>query len=170
MEIILKEKIWGYGNLSQKTRVKLVSLFNSHNRLLSKNVNIKIYIIIILPVVLYGCETWSMTLREERRLRVSENRVLRKIFGPKKYKATREWRKLHELNDLYSSPNIVRVIKSRTIRWVGHVASIGEMRGVRSVLVGKPEGMRPLGRPRCRWDYNTKMDLQETVWGRHGLD
>ena len=108
---------------------------------IKKNVNIKIYKIIILPVVLYGCETWSMTLRKERRLRVCGNRVLRKIFGPKKDKVTREWRKLHneELNYLYCSANNVRMIKLRTIRWVGHVASMCEIRGVYNVLVGKPE-------------------------------
>jgi hypothetical protein len=84
-------------------------------------------------------------LREERRLRVFENRVLRRIFGPKREEVTEEWIKLHneELNDLYSSPNIVRVIKSRIMRWVGHVARMGERRGVYSVLVGKPEGKRP---------------------------
>ena len=86
--------------------------------LLSKNLKIKIYRTIILPVVLYGCETWSLTLKEEHRLRVSENRVLRRIFGPKRDGVTEEWRKLHneELNDLYSSSNIVRVIKSRRLR------------------------------------------------------
>jgi hypothetical protein len=113
-----------------------------------------------------------MTLRAVRRLRVSENRVRRKIFGPKKDKVTREWRKLHneELNDLYSSPDIIRVVKLRTIRWLGHVASMGEMRGVYSVLLGKPEGMRPLGRPRRRWEDNIKTDLQKAVWGWHELD
>ena len=85
-----------------------------------------IYRTIILPVVLYGCETWSLTLREEHRLRVFENRVLRRIFGPKRHGVTGQWRKLHnkELNDLYSSPNTVRVIKSRRMRWAGHVARI----------------------------------------------
>jgi len=89
-----------------------------------------------LPVVLYGCETWSLTLREERRLRVFEKRVLR-IFGPKRVDVTGEWRKLHEeLNDVYSSPNIFRVIKSRRMRWAGHVARLGEWRGVYGVLGG----------------------------------
>jgi len=90
--------------------------------------NIKKYRIIILSVVLYGCETWSLTLREERRLRVFENRVLRGIFGVKRDEVTGEWRKIYneELNDLYCSPNIVQVIKSRKMRWVGHVARMGE--------------------------------------------
>ena len=87
--------------------------------MLSKNLKIKIYRTIILPVVLYGCETWSLTLRGERKLRVFENRVSRRIFGPRRDEVTGEWRRLHkeEINDLYSSPNIVRVIKSRRIRW-----------------------------------------------------
>ena len=104
-------------------------------------------------VVLYGCETWSLTLREEHRLRVFENMVLRRIFGPKRDGVTGEWRKLHneELNDLYSTPNVVRVIKSRIMRWAGHVARMEEGRGVLKGLVGKPEGKRPLGRPRRRW-------------------
>jgi hypothetical protein len=86
--------------------------------LLSKNIKIRIYKIIILPVVLYGCETWSLTLREEHRLRVFENRVLRRIFGPRKDEVTGDWRKLHneELHNLYSSPNIIRIIKSRRMR------------------------------------------------------
>ena len=87
--------------------------------LLSKTLKIKIYRTIILPVVLFGCETWSLTLREERRLRVFENRALRRVFGPKRDEVTEEWRKLHneELGDLYSLPNIVRVLKSRRMRW-----------------------------------------------------
>ena len=87
--------------------------------MLSKKLKIKIYRTIILPVVLYGCENWSLTLREERRLRVFENKVLRRIFGPRRDEVTGEWRRLHneELNDLYSSANIVRVIKSRRMRW-----------------------------------------------------
>ena len=100
------------------------------SRLLSKNLKIKIYRTIILPVVLYACEAWSLTLQEERKLRVFENMVLRRIFGPRRDEVTEEWRRLHneELNDLYSSPNIVRVIKSRRIRWAGHVARMGEER------------------------------------------
>jgi len=131
--------------------------------LLFKNLKIKIHRIIILPVVLYGCETWSLTLREERGLRVFENRVLRRIFGPKRDEVTGEWRNLHneELNNLYSSPNIVWVIKSRRMRWAGHVVCMGEGRGVYRVLVGKPEGRRPLGRPRRRWEDNIRMDLRE---------
>ena len=136
--------------------------------LLSINLKIKIYRTIILPVVLYGCETWSLTLREERRLRVFENRVLRRVFEPKRDEVTGEWRKLHneELNDQYSLPNIVRVVKSRRMRWAGHVARMEEDRGVQRVLVGKPEGKRPLGRPRRRWEDNTTMDLQQVGGGR----
>jgi hypothetical protein len=95
---------------------------------------------------------WSLTLREEHRLRVFENRVLRKIFGPKRDEMIGEWRKLHneELHDLYSSPRIIRIIKSKRIRWVGHIAQMGEKRIAYRLLVGKPEGKRPLGRPRCR--------------------
>ena len=121
-----------------------------------------IYRIIILPVVLYGCETWSLILRQERKLRVFENMLLRRIFGPRRDEVTGEWRRLHneELNDLYSSPNIVRVIKSRRMGWAGHVARIDEERGVYRVLLGKPEVRRPLGRPRLRWVDNISMDLQ----------
>ena len=96
-----------------------------------------------------GVKLGRLTLREERRLRVFENMVLRKIFGPKTDEVTREWRKLHneKLNGLYSSPNIVRMKKSRRVRWAGHVARMGERRGVHRVLVGKPEGKRPLRDP-----------------------
>jgi len=102
-----------------------------------------------------------------RKLRVFENMVLRKIFGPRKDEVTGEWRRLHneELNDLYSSPNIVRVIKSRRTRWAGHVARMGEEKAVYRVLVGKPEGKRPMGRPRRRWVDNIRMDLQEVGYG-----
>jgi len=105
----------------------------------------------------------SLTLREEHRLRVFENRVLRRVFGPKRDEVTGEWRKLHneELSDLYSLPNIVRVVKSRKMRWAGHVAHMGQGRGVHRVLVGKPAGKRQLGRPRRRWEDNIKMYLQE---------
>jgi hypothetical protein len=98
---------------------------------------------------------------------VFENRVLRRIFGPKREEVTGELRKLHneELNDRYSLPNIVRVVKSRIMRWVGHVARIGEDRGVHRLLVGKLEGKRPLWRPRCRWKDNIKMDLQKVGGG-----
>ena len=111
-----------------------------------QNLKIKIYRTIILPVVLYGCKT----LREQRRLRVFENRVLSRLFGPKRDAVTGKWRKLQneELNYLYSLPNIVRVVKSRRMRWAGHVARMGEDREVHRVLVWKPEGKRPLGRPR----------------------
>jgi len=137
------------------------------SRLLSKTLKIKICRTIILPIVLYGCETWSLTLREERKLRVLENRVLRRIFGPRSDEVTGEWRRLHneELNDLFSSPNTVRVIKWRRMRWAGHVARVGEERGVCRVLVGKPEGKRPLERPRRRWLDNIRMDLQEVGCG-----
>ena len=96
-----------------------------------------------------------------------ENRVLRRIFGPKRDGVTGELRKLHneELNDLYSSPNVLRVIKSRRMRWAGHVARMEEGRDVHKVLVGKPEGKRPLGRPRHRWEDNIKMDFQEVGRG-----
>ena len=120
-----------------------------------------------MPVVLYGCGTWSLILREVRRLRVFENRVLRKIFGPKRHEVTGQWRKLHneEFNELYCSPDIVRVIKSR---WAGHVACMEERSGLYRVVVGKSEGKRPLGRPWLRWQDNIKMDLQEVECG--GMD
>jgi hypothetical protein len=137
------------------------------SRLLSRKLKVKIYKTIILPVVLYGCETWSLTLREEHSLRVFENRVLRRIFGPKRDEVTEEWRKLHsgELHNLYSSPDIIRQIKSGRIRWAGHVTRMGEGRNVYRVLVGKPEEKRPLGRPRRRWEDGIKMDLGEIGWG-----
>jgi hypothetical protein len=126
--------------------------------LLSENTKIKIYRTIILPVVLYGYETWSHTVKEEHRVRVFENRVLRRIFGPKRDEVTGEWRRLHneELNDLYPSPNIIRVTKSRRMRWAGHVARMVEGRGAYRILVGRPEGRRPLGRPRRKWEIILK--------------
>ena len=108
---------------------------------------------IMLHVVLYGCKTWSLTLREERRLRVFKNRVLRRIFGTKRDEVTEEWRKLRneELNDLYSSPEFCRVVKSRKMRWAECVTHMGESRGAYRVLMRKPEEKRPLVRPRRRW-------------------
>jgi hypothetical protein len=134
---------------------------------LSGNVKVTTYKTIIVPVVLYGCETWSLTLREEHRLRVFENRVLRGRFGPTRDEVTGEWRKLHnrELRNLYPSPDNIRQIKSWRMRWTGHVARMGEGRNVYRVLVGNPEGQRPLGRPRRRWEDGIKMDLAETGWG-----
>jgi len=107
-----------------------------------------------------------LALREERRLRMFENRVLRRTFGPKRDEVTGV-EKLHneELNDLYSSPNIVRVIKSRRMRWAGHEARMGERRGLCSVLVGKPEGKKPLGMPFRRWGDNSEMHLKEVGYG-----
>ena len=104
---------------------------------------------------------------EKRRLRLFENRVLKRIFGTKKNKGAGKWRKLHNetLNDLYSSPNIVRVIKSRKMRWAGHVALIEESRGVYRGLVGKTEGKKPFGRPKHRWEDNIKIELQEVGCG-----
>jgi hypothetical protein len=106
-------------------------------------------------------------LREEHTLRVFENRVLRRIFGPKKDEVTGEWRKLHngELHNLYSLRDIIRQIKSRRMRWAGHVARMGDERKVYRVLVGKPEGKRPPERPRRRWEDGFKMDLREISWG-----
>jgi len=106
-------------------------------------------------------------LWEERKLTVLENMVLRRIFGPRRDEVTGKWRRMHneELNYLYPSPNIVRVIKSRRMRWAGHVARMGEESGVYRVLVGKPEGRRLLGRPRRRWVDNIRTDLQEVECG-----
>jgi hypothetical protein len=136
------------------------NLLSSH--LLLKNVKIRIYKTIILPVVPYGCKTWSLTLREGHRLRVFENRVLRSMFGLKRDEMTGEWIKLHkdELCNLYSSPSIIRMLKLR-MRWVGHVSQMGEKRNACRLLVGKPEGRIPLGRRRCMWLDNIRMDLGE---------
>jgi hypothetical protein len=130
----------------------------------------RIYNTIILPVILYGCKTWSLTLREEHRLRVFVNKVLRGIFGPKSGEVTGRWRRLHneELRDLYSSPSIIRIIKTRRMRRSGHVARMGEKRNSYKLLVGKPEVKRPLRRSRRRRVDNIKMDLLEIGWG--GVD
>jgi hypothetical protein len=110
---------------------------------------------IILPVVLYGCENWSLTLREEHRLRGFQNRVLR-IFGPKRDEVTGGWRKLHndDLHNSYSSPSIIRM------KWTGQVARMGEKRNAYRILVGKPEGKSPLGRPWRRWVNNIRIYLR----------
>jgi hypothetical protein len=120
------------------------------------------YKTVILPVVLYGCEIWSLTLGEEHRLRVFENGVLKGIFGPKR-EEDGSWRELHndDLHSLYPSPNIVRVIKSRRMRWAGHESRMGEGIGVYRFLVGRPERKRPMGRRRHRREDNNKMDLRE---------
>ncbi|KAJ4439060.1 hypothetical protein ANN_15016 [Periplaneta americana] len=153
----IKHKI-NMGNACYYSFEKLLS-----SSLLSKNLKVRIYKTVILPVVLYGCETWTLTLREEQRLRVFENKVLRKIYGAKRDEVTGEWRKLHntELQALYSSPGIIRNIKSRSLRWVRHVSRMGESRNAYRVLVGRPEEKRPLRRPRHRWEDNSKMDLRE---------
>jgi hypothetical protein len=131
------------------------------SRLLSKNIKIRIYKTIILPVVLYGCETWSLTLRVEHRLRV---------FGLERDEVTGGLRKVHneELRNLYSSPSIIRMMKSRRMRWARHVARMGENKNAERILVGKPEGKRPLGRPRCRSVDNIKIDLRDIEWD--GMD
>jgi hypothetical protein len=141
---LIQEEIKRRLNSGKACYLSVQSLLSS--LLLSKNLKIRIYKTIILPVVLYGCETWSLTLREELRLRV---------FGPKMDEVTGEWRKLHnkELHDLYSSPSIIRIIKSRRMRWAGHVARMGKKKKKKKkernsyrLLVGKPGGKRPLGR------------------------
>jgi hypothetical protein len=136
-------------------------LFRESSHLLSKNLKPKIYKTIILPVVLNWCETSPVTLREEHRLRVFENRVLRRIFGPKKEVVAGGWRRLHneELQNFYASPNVILVIKLR-MRWVRHVASMGEMRNAYNILFGNPKGKRSFGRPRHRWQ-DIKMDHRE---------
>ena len=117
--------------------------------------------------LLYFLRKIKLGLREECRLRVFENKVLGRIFGSRRGEVTGEWRKLHnkELYHLYSSPNIIWMIKSRRLRWTGHVACMGERRGACRVLVGKPERRRPLGRPRRTWKDNIKMEIWEVGWG-----
>jgi hypothetical protein len=115
---------------------------------------------------LYECDTWSITLREEHTLKVFEIRVVRRLFGLKRDEVTAEWNKLHNegLHNLNSSPNIIRQIKSRRIRWAGHVAHMGEERKVSKVLVGSLEGKRTLRRPRRRWEDGITMHLREIDW------
>jgi hypothetical protein len=110
----------------------------------------------------------TVSTGEKHRLRVFENRLLRRIFGPKRHEVTGGWRKLHneELRDLNSSPSIIRIIRSRRMRWVGHAARMGEKRKAYRLSVGKPEGKKPLGRPRCGWVDNIRMDLGEIGWVR----
>jgi hypothetical protein len=128
--------------------------------LLSKNIKIRIYNAIRFCI---GAKLGSLTLREENRPRMFENQMLRRISGPKRDEVMGDWRKLHneELHNLYSSPNIIRMIKSRRMSWAGHVARMGE---TRNAHMGKPEGKRPLGRPRRRWVDNIKMVLREIGW------
>jgi hypothetical protein len=119
---------------------------------------------------LYGCETWFVTLREEHRLRVFENRMLGRIFRPKRDEVTGGWRKLHneELHSLYASPSIIGMTRSRMVRWAGHVARMGRRGMHNRISVGKPEGKRPVGRPRHMWVDNIKMHLREIGWD--GMD
>jgi hypothetical protein len=154
------------GNACYHSVQKLLS-----SRLLPKTIKIRIYKTIILPMVLYGSETWSLTLR------VFENRMLRRISGPMRNEVTGCWRKLHneELHNLYSSPSIVRTIKSRKMRLAGHVAWMGEKRNAYRILVGNSEGKRPLGRPRRGWtilkwilERQNGMGLIGLIWLRIG--
>jgi hypothetical protein len=140
--------------------------------LLSKNIKIKIYRTIILPVVLYGFETWPLTLKEGHMLRVFENKVLRRIFGPKRDEVTGDWRKLHneELHDLYFPPSIVRVIKSRRRKWAGHVARLGERRGVYRILVGKPERKNHLEDPGVDGRIILRWIFRKRDWGMDRID
>jgi hypothetical protein len=137
------------------------------SRLLSRNIQVKTYKTIILPVTLYGCETWSVTLREEHRLRLFENKMLRRIFGSKRDEVTGEWRKLHngELHNLYSLLDIVRQIKSGRMKVDRACRTHGRReKGVQD-FGGKARRKKPLERPRCRWEDGIKMDLREIVWG-----
>jgi hypothetical protein len=160
----MHEEIKSRLNLGSVCYHSVQNLLSSHP--LSMHLKVKIYKTIILPVVLYRCETWCLTLREEHRLRMFGNRVLRRIFGPKREEVTGGWRKLHsgELHNLYSSPDIIRQIKSRRMRWAGHMARMREGRNVYRVLVGKPKGKRQFERPRRRWEDGIKMDLRDIGW------
>jgi hypothetical protein len=118
-------------------------------------------------VVLYGCETWPLTLKKEHGLKAFENRMLRRIFGPKRDEVTGEWRKLHneELRDLYSSLSIIKILKPGRMTWAAHVARIGKNGNAYRIFVGRPEGKIALGRPRRRWVDNIRMELGEVRWG-----
>jgi hypothetical protein len=153
------------GNACYHSAHKLLS-----SCLKSKMVIMTTYQTITSPASLYGCETWSLILREGIQTEVFENSVLRKTFGLKRAEGTKRWRKLHnkELHDLYSLPSIIIIIKSRRLRWVGHVARMGQNRSVYRLLVAKPEGKRIPGRQRCRWVDNIKMDLVGRGWGGVG--
>jgi hypothetical protein len=127
---------------------------------------------IILPVVLHECKTWFLTLREEHKLKVFENKVLKRISGFKKEEVAGVWRRLHneELQNLYASPYIIRVTKSKTMRFSGHVARMRKMRNSNNILVGKHDQKRTLLRPRRRWEDNIRTNLREKVWERCGMD
>ncbi|KAJ4446570.1 hypothetical protein ANN_13267 [Periplaneta americana] len=155
-----------YCRLNERTYYENVAVLLDKAKLLILPFGFTYSKLVTLPVVLYGCEAWTLTLREEQRLRVFENKVFRKIFGTKRDEVTGEWRKLHntELHALYSSPDIIRNIKSRRLRWAEHVACMGESRNAYRVLVGRPEGKRSLGKPRRRWEDNIKMDLMEVAY------
>jgi hypothetical protein len=145
---LIQEEIkrrFNYGNACYHSVQNLLP-----SRLLTKNIKIRINKTILLLVVLYGYETWPLALREEHRLRAFENKVLRRIFGPKRDEITGELRQFHneEFRDLYSSPGIIKIIKSRIMIWRGYVGRMGEKRNVYRLLMGKPEGNIPLGRPR----------------------
>jgi hypothetical protein len=161
----MHEEIKGRLNSGNACYHSVHSLLSS--RLLSRNLKVKIHKIIIPPVVLYGYENWSLTLKEEYWLRVFENWLLRKIFRPRLNEVTGEWRKLHngELHNLYWSPDNIRHMKSRRLWWAGHVASMGEGKILYRVLVGKSEGKRPLGRRRSRRENGFRSDLGQIRWG-----
>jgi hypothetical protein len=137
------------------------------SRLLSRNVKVKTYKTIILLVILYGCETWSLTLREEHRLRVFENRVLRRIFGPKRDGVTGEWRKLYneELHNFYSSPDIIMQIKSRRMRGRGMRHAWESREKCTRLWWEEPEGKNTLGRPWPRWEDGIRVDFTDISWG-----
>jgi hypothetical protein len=145
----------------QKIHVLIQSKHFCH-RILYKNLKIKIYETIISPVLFYACEAWSLTLRKAHRLRIFENRILRRIFGPKR-DSNGEWKRLQneELHSLYRSPNIVSVIKSKRLKWTGHVARMEEGRSTSKLLSAKPTGKIFFRESRRRWEDNIRMDLEE---------